>query len=111
MDTDEATSANKEEATNPNEDDELHLFMLGHNSRQEEPVCFKPPVNGVPIWMELDTGAEVSVIPETAYKSLFSDQPLTETAVILKTFTGESIPIVGELSAKVESICSLLRYD
>ena len=52
--------------------------------------------------MELDTGAEVSVIPEATYKSLFPDKQLSKASVILKTYTGEQIPIVGEIAVRIQ---------
>ena len=47
--------------------------------------------------MELDTGAEVSVLPESTYLSLFPEKALIKSAAILKTYTGESIPMIGEV--------------
>jgi len=43
--------------------------------------------------MELDTGAEVSVIPEATYLLLFPDKQLMKSGVVLKTYTGESITV------------------
>ena len=49
----------------------------------------------------MDTGAAVSVISEETYKELFSNLALKKAPVCLKTFTGEQIPILGEIAVDV----------
>ena len=54
--------------------------------------------------MEIDTGAAVSIISDKTSTSLprFDKFPLLQpTQVILQTYTGESIPGLGELSVNV----------
>ena len=51
--------------------------------------------------MEVDTGAAVSVVSEDTYKKLFFNLPLKRASVCLKTFTGEQIPILGEIAVEV----------
>ena len=51
--------------------------------------------------MEVDTGAAVSVVSEDTYKELFFDLLLKRASVCLKTFTGEQIPILGEIAVEV----------
>lgn len=55
--------------------------------------------------MELDTGATLSVISEETYHKLFSAEnaPTLKTSKAqLKTYTGEVIPIKGEIEVKVQ---------
>ena len=52
--------------------------------------------------MEVDTGAEVSIISEATRKSLFPGLKPTRSNVVLKTYTEEVVPIVGELSIQVQ---------
>ena len=84
------------------EEEELYLFALGSkSSREVKPIRCKVLVDEVPVWMEIDTGAEVSVMPEAVYLSLFPEKQLVKSSVILKTYTGEVIPVVGEISVQV----------
>ena len=50
--------------------------------------------------MDVDTGAEASVISDYR-KQLFPDCKLNKSSVRLNTYTGEAIPVVGELPVNV----------
>ena len=58
-------------------------------------------IQGKPVVMEADTGAAVSVISETTYKELFPNLTLKEVPMGLKTYTGERIPVLGEVVVEV----------
>lgn len=61
-------------------------------------------INDVPITMEVDTGAAVSVVTEATYqriKESSQTQPLQHSQVCLKIYTGETIPVLGQLPVKV----------
>ena len=47
--------------------------------------------------MEVDTGADISIISEETRKVLFPIQKIYESDLILKTYTGEPITIIGNL--------------
>ena len=48
--------------------------------------------------MEIDTGAAVSIISDRTRTSPYLEKlPLQPTQVTLRTYTGESIPVLGEL--------------
>ena len=52
--------------------------------------------------MQLDTGASVSIISETTYKSLWSQPPkLSPSNVKLHTYNGEAIAVLGSLEVEV----------
>ena len=58
--------------------------------------------------MEVDSGAAVSLATETAVASLLSTTELQSTDTVLKTYTGEQIPVKGALKVDVEQRCSQL---
>ena len=64
-----------------------------------EPIIINIVINGVPISMELDTGASLSVISESTHDRInkVSLTPIVKSTVELKTYLGESIPIIGKL--------------
>ena len=52
--------------------------------------------------MEVDTGAAVSLAPESAVAPLLTSTTLQPTSIILKTYTGEQIPVKGTLLVDVK---------
>ena len=81
--------------------DDLHLFAIEASSKTK-PIKCEVTIEGVPLIMEVDTGAEVSIISEATRKSLFLGLKPTRSNVVLKTYTEEVVPIVGELSVQVQ---------
>ena len=61
----------------------------------------KLEIQGKPVVMKVDTGAAVSVISEETYKELFMNLSLKKASVNLKTYTGERIPVLGEIEVEV----------
>ena len=60
-----------------------------------------PPYNGRTLEMEVDTGATVSLAPESAVAALLSTNPLQPSNAVLKMYTGEQIPVKGIMSVDV----------
>lgn len=54
-----------------------------------------------PLSMELDTGASVSVVSEQVWKTSFSNKPLNTSPVLLKTYSGQTLKVVGERQVDV----------
>ena len=73
----------------------LHLFTLQANIE----------VEGHHFKIKIDTGAAVSITSDTTHTGLFHllKFPLQPTEVKLRTYTGESIPVLGELAVNVTS--------
>ena len=51
--------------------------------------------------MEVDTGAAVSVISSTTKNQPFSNVQLADTAIVLTTYTGEQMAVVGQMEVQV----------
>ena len=54
-------------------------------------------LEGKPVSMEVDTGSAVSIVSEVEYKKLFKHLKLQPTQFHLKTYSGEPLPLLGEL--------------
>ena len=65
-------------------------------------IMLEPTVDGVRLPMELDTGASVSIVSQDTVKRLLPNVKVTNSDVILKTYSGERLKVVGEISAIVE---------
>jgi hypothetical protein len=89
--------------SNNSEDDdsELHLFTLKSGRKKAAPITVDVQIEGAWVEMEVDTGAEVSVISEKTWQKHFPEQKLKPSQVILKTYTDGIIPVVGEASVNV----------
>ena len=79
----------------------VHVVQVGKRS-EERPYfgdCFSKWSDNK---MQLDTGASVSIISETTYKSLWSQPPkLSPSNVKLHTYTGKAIAVLGSLEVEV----------
>ena len=81
--------------------DSYTLFSLGKDQKND-PILVAVFLNGQIIELQLDTGASVSIISETTYKSLWSQPPkLSSSNVKLHTYTGEAIAVLGSLEVEV----------
>ena len=85
------------------ETDELPLFniQMVKNQLSEPSITITPEVNTVSLPMELDTGASVSLISDQTLREHFPNTKLTPSDVRLKTYTGERLTVLGEMTAQV----------
>ena len=84
------------------EEDVYTMFQLT-NSRND-PLYITVRVNQVPIKMEIDTGATLTVISESTYRQVWTKEqapPLQMTKTKLRTYTGQEIPVKGSLQVTV----------
>ena len=82
-----------------------------------DPILRDVCINQVPIKMELDTGAAVSVITQRTYQKIVQQnhiQPLQHSDLKLKSYSGETIPVLGSVpwwsdtdSKNVSCLCML----
>ena len=82
--------------------DELHT-MFPVRSMKHPPIYATVRLNQVPVVMEVDTGATLSVISEKMYHQLWkSNAPqIVQSKVKLRTYTGDEIPVIGALNVQV----------
>ena len=78
-----------------------NMFLF--NSKAE-PIMVPVNINDRKIEMELDTGAAVSVISETTFnQALLSESTtLQPSSIILRTYLGKELPILGTVEVNVE---------
>ena len=79
-------------------DNTYNLFTVAGSG--QNPIVLKITVNDLPIQMELDTGASLSLLNQQTYKKVPNLQ-LQPTDVQLKTYTGEVVQILGEAKVTV----------
>ena len=77
------------------------FYLLNVGSKSSRPITVDVLVNGKQLTMDLDTGASVSIISEAKGKELFPGTAIKKSRVTLKTYTDESIRVLGELPVTV----------
>ena len=91
-----ATSSDAEDTTT----DVFQLYTVGMKLATR-PITVELSLDGKPITMEVDTGAAVSLISERTHKALFPETKPKKSSIVLKTYTDERMPVIGELSVEV----------
>ena len=81
--------------------DELHLFAISTSSKPKPLTC-EVIIEESSLVMEIDTGAEVSIISEGTRQVIFPKLQPVKSNFLLKTYTNEVMAIVGELQVKVQ---------
>lgn len=77
------------------------VFSLKSPGMQEIMVPLK--IEDQDMAMELDTGSCRSVISEKMYQEKFTHLPLKDANAVLTTYTGQSVPVLGEILVNVKS--------
>ena len=79
------------------------LFNVSHTSAK--PLLVTVELNQTPINMEVNTGASVSLISKDTYDKLWPSSatapPIQKSNVLLRTYTGEKLDVVGSVSVDV----------
>jgi hypothetical protein len=83
--------------------DELGIYSLyatstGAKTGYNVPIV----VNGQTIEMQIDTAADYSIMSKDVYEKLFKDTKLVDTTVRLKTYSGETLKLCGEMRCDIE---------
>ena len=84
--------------------------------RDIDPITVTSEVNGIPIRMDLDTGATVTLISARVWEKLLNKIPLLDASMVLRTYTGEPLKIKDQVTVKVqhcgqEATCPQLMVD
>lgn len=78
------------------------MFTIGAKPTKSSPIKCEVEIEGTPLVMEVDTGADVSIISDHTRRSLFPTFKLSTTNMVLKTYTEETMPVLGELNVTVQ---------
>ena len=78
----------------------MAIFTIGSNP--PHPISLQLELNDTQVTMEVDTGAAVLIMPTSVFSSHFPDQQLVQSNVMLKTYTGEPMNILGQADVNVK---------
>ena len=84
----------------PSQDNAYTLFTVRSHTK---PITVPVKINDKQTWMELDTGASLSIIGESTYRSLFGEShQLDQSDIVLKMYDGQELPVLGSVTTRVE---------
>lgn len=81
--------------------DEEYLLHSVPAVGASQPYYVTLSVAGQKLRMEIDTGASLSLVSEETYTKLWPNKRLLPTSVKLNTYSGEKLPVVGQMQAQV----------
>jgi len=71
-------------------------FSLYNLCTEKNGIEIPVQLSGVNLFMELDTGAEVSIISQETFNKHFKGTPLKPSSTRLHTYTGHSVQVTGQ---------------
>ena len=80
----------------------MGTFVCSASKGSSRPIQVSLSINGKPLVMQLDTGAAVSVMAESTFQKLLPETQLKQSNLVLKTYTGELMDVVGAVSVEVQ---------
>ena len=91
----------QESASEPDESSEdYNLFALRTTSARRSPIV-PVTIESQALEMELDTGADVSLISEETYNQRWKHIPLQESTTTLRSYSGDLIGVKGQMEVNV----------
>ena len=85
-----------------NQEEELGVFVVKRAEESPSPIMVTVEVEGVKLPMEVDTGVGVSIVSIETWEQHFPKLPLRESQVRLKTYTSETMAVLGEQDVSVK---------
>ena len=80
----------------------MNFPVLRVGGKSVQPILVELTINGEKTQMELDTGAAVSIISTETQCKLFPHEQLTDSSLILTTYSGEQLQVAGQMLVHVK---------
>eukprot|EP00117_Sycon_ciliatum_P048584 scpid24912/ scgid3571/ Uncharacterized protein K02A2.6 len=77
------------------------IGAIGEQVQKYPPITIDVTINDIPCTMEVDTGAEVSILPESVWKEKFSHISLEQSSASLHAYGGHPLVVKGECTVSV----------
>lgn len=88
---------------------DMRLYTVKTECEYVKPYQVMVKCNGFRLYMEVDTGAAMSVISESLYKSKLNQAKLQPCDVTLRTYTDQPITLLGKIVVNVQCEKQQLR--
>ena len=77
------------------------MFTIVHNQGRSKELIVPVLIGRKPVDMEVDTGASVTIIPNSVWTDVLAAKSLQRTDVKLRSYSGHEIPVLGETKVHV----------
>ena len=93
-----------QELEDEEQEEAYSLHLIEARKEKVPPMKTTIFVEEVPLCMEIDTGASVSLISEATFKNELGRQPPIQPAVTqLRTYSGQRVPVLGRINVRVRA--------
>eukprot|EP00731_Ephydatia_muelleri_P004930 Em0002g1106a len=98
-----SSGSKKHRVTEPQEQ-EYRLDYIGVlKGISTKRVWIEVELNGIPLKMELDTGASVSLVSKKTWREKLGSPPLTKRKIVLRAYSGHRLHVIGETTVDVNA--------
>ena len=98
---DKMTTEGGETAQDKEDADSYSLFAFKEKQQCWKPYFVELYLNKRPFHMQIDTGSSITLISEAMYQKSLRDVQLQTSTVKLHTYTGEEVPVLGNIVVDV----------
>ena len=81
------------------EEEEAPIYLV--RDKSHPPFTVELMVNEKPVTFEVDTGAAVTILSQEVYQHLFPNLKLDPSSMLLKSYTGDQVKVLGEVQVAV----------
>ena len=81
------------------EEEEAPIYLV--RDKSHPPFTVELMVNEKPVTFEVDTGATVTILSQEVYRHLFPNLKLDPSSMLLKSYTGDQVKVLGEVQVAV----------
>lgn len=92
----------QDDATNESENELFGIWSVYTATDGNRGIDVQMHIEDSPVQMQLDTGAAVTLVSEKVYLQALSHLPLQPCNLTLATFTGDAIPLKGQVNVAVK---------
>ena len=85
-----------------NENELFGVYTVYTASDGKQGIALSMNIEGKMVDMQVDTGAAVTLVSEVVYKEKRSHSTIVKSNMQLSTFSGQNIPIVGQVKVNAE---------
>ena len=77
------------------------MFIVSDSRGKCKEFIVPVTIDGKTVGMELDTGASVTIIPESVWTDVPASKPVERTDIKLRSYSGHEISVIGEAKVQV----------
>ena len=83
--------------------EKYYLDYIGEVKGDTTRLWIEVELNGIPLKMELDTGASISLVSKRTWQDKLGAPPLNQRKLVLRTYSGQKLHVLGEATVQVKT--------